>query len=217
MTRNLRSDFEKNLAHTVKSKPKDFWRYGKSRSKSTPTIPSLTKPDGSKASTSKEKAQVLKDYFSSVFTRENLEYIPEISNCGVNKELSSIDITPEIGNLNPKKSPGYDLSHPYFLKELAGFIYKPLSLLIKKSLKEGAHSSWIKASITAVYKKGLRSEPGNYSPISMTSVISKIMGSIIQDAIVAHLMKNGILPAEQHGLVPGRDCITQFAWKNGQA
>ena len=70
MSRNMRSDFEKNLAKTVKSKAKDFWRYAKSRLKSTPTIPSLTKPDGSKASTSKEKAQVLSDYFCSVFTRE---------------------------------------------------------------------------------------------------------------------------------------------------
>ena len=160
--------WRKNLAKTGKSKPKDFWRYAKSRLKSTQTIPSLTKPDGSKVFTSKEKALVLSDYFSSVFTRENLKYIPEISNCGVNKELSSIDITPEIvrvklGNLNPNKSPGYDLWYPYFLNELAGVIYKPLSILFKMSLTEGAHSSWIKASITAVYKKGLKSEPGNYS------------------------------------------------------
>ena len=215
MTRNLRSDFESKLAKTVKSKPKDFWRYVKSRLKSTPTIPSLTKPDGSKASTSKEKTQVLNDYFTSVFTRENLEYIPEISTYGVNDQLSYIEITPEIvrvklGNLNPNKSPGYDLWHPYFLKELAGVIYKPLSILFKKSLKEGAHSSWIRASITAVYKKGLKSEPGNYRPISMTSVISKTMESIILDAIVVHLIKNEILSDDQHGFVPGRDCMTQL-------
>ena len=182
MTRNLRSDFESKLTKMVKSKPKDFWRYVKSRLKSTPAIPSLTKPDGSKASTSKEKAQVLNDYFISVFTRENLEYIPEISTYGVNHELSYIEITPEIvrmklGNLNPIKSPGYDLWHPYFLKELADVIYKPLSILFKKSLKEGAHSSWIRPSINAVYKKGLKSEPGNYRPISMISVISKIITS----------------------------------------
>ena len=126
-----------------------------------------------------------------------------------------MDITPEIvrvelGNLNPDKSPGYDLWHPYFLKELAGVIYKPLFILFKKSLKEGAHSSWIKASITAVYKKGSKSEPRNYRPISMASVISKIMESIIRDAIVPHLMKNGILTDEKHGFVPGRDCITQL-------
>ena len=215
MTRNLRSDFESKLAKKVKSKPKDFWRYVKSRLKSTPTIPSLTKPDGSKAFTSKEKAQVLNDYFTSVFTRENLEYIPEISTYGVNDELSYIEITPEIvhmklGNLNLNKSQGYDLRHPYFLKELAGLIYKPLSILFKKSLKEGAHSSWIRASITAVYKKGLKSEPGNYRPISMTLVISKIMESIIRDAIVVHHIKNEILSDDQHGYVPGRDCMTQL-------
>ena len=44
----------------------------------------------------------------------------------------------------------------------------------------------------------------------MTSVISMIMESIIRDAMVAHLMKNGILTDEQHGFVPGRDCITQL-------
>ena len=211
MTRNLRSDFESKPAKTVKSKPKDFWRYVKSSLKSTPAIPSLTKPDGSKASISKEKAQVLNDYFTSVFTRENPEYIPEISTYGVNDELSYIEITPEIvrvklGNLNPIKSPGYDLWHPYFLKELD----KPLSILFKKSLKEGAHSSWIRPSINAVYKKGLKSEPGNYRPISMTSVISKIMESIIRDTIVVHLIKNEILSDDQHGFVPGRDCMTQL-------
>ena len=79
----------------MKSKPKDLWRYVKSRLKSTSTIPSLTKSDGCKASTSKEKAQVLNDYFTSVFTRENLEYIPEISTYGVNDELSYLEITPE--------------------------------------------------------------------------------------------------------------------------
>ena len=69
-----------------------------------------------------------------------------------------IEITPEIvrvklGTLNPTKSPGYDLWHPYFLKELAGVIYKLLSILFKKSLKEGAHSSWIRASNRGIQKR----------------------------------------------------------------
>ena len=47
-------------------------------------------------------------------------------------------------------------------------------------------------------------------PISMTSVISKIMESIIPDAIVVHLIKNEILSDDQHGFVPGRDWMTQL-------
>ena len=96
------------------------------------------------------------------------------------------------------------------MKELADAICLPLSILFNKSLKEGAHKSWIIAVITAIYKKGVRSVPGNYRPINITSVVSKIMESIVRDEIVAHMMKHNLLTNDQHGFVPGRDCITQL-------
>ena len=68
----------------------------------------------------------------------------------------------------------------------------------------------MKAVITAIYKKELRSLPENYQPISITSVISKIMESIVRDAIVAHLMKHILLTDDQHWFVPGRNCMTQL-------
>ena len=47
-------------------------------------------------------------------------------------------------------------------------------------------------------------------PISITSVVSKIMESIIvRDAIVAHMMKYNQLNDQPHGFVPVRNCITQ--------
>ena len=64
--------------------------------------------------------------------------------------------------------------------------------------------------MTAIYKKGKKTDPGNYRPVSLTSVISKIMESIVRDAIVIHLMKNGLITDDQHGFVPGRDCMTQL-------
>ena len=214
-TRKLRREYERNLAKMVKSKPKDFWRYAKSRLTSMPTIPTLMKTDGSKASTPTQKAEVLIDYFSSVFTREDIINIPSMQTSPVEELLSTIVITPDIvkkklENLNSNKSPGHDAWHPHFLKNLSDSISEPLSMLFNKSLKEGAHSSWTKAIITAIFKKGLKSDRGNYRPISLTSVISKVMESIVKDAIIAHLMKHGILSDEQHGFVPGRDCITQL-------
>ena len=68
----------------------------------------------------------------------------------------------------------------------------------------------MKAVITAIYKKELRSLPENYRPISITSVISIMMESIIRDAIVAHLMKHKLLTDDQHGFVLGRNCMTQL-------
>ena len=83
-------------------------------------------------------------------------------------------------------------------------------ILFNKSIKEGAHKSWLKAVITPVYKKGDKSLPNNYRPVSLTSVISKVMESIVRDAILTHLMLNSLVTDDQHGFVPGRDCMTQL-------
>ena len=40
-------------------------------------------------------------------------------------------------------------------------------------------------AITALFKKGGRSEPGNYSPVSLTSIICKVMESIVKDECYA--------------------------------
>ena len=47
-------------------------------------------------------------------------------------------------------------------------------------------------------------------PVSLTSVISKIMESIIRDRVLEHLMKHDLLADPQHGFVPGRDCMSQL-------
>ena len=193
MTRRLRIAFEQNIAMSVKGKPKDFWKYTKSRIKHKQSIPTLEKPDGSKAITPKEKANSLNQFFCSVFTRERSNDIPELSEDFPGDILATTNITPEIVwkklvNLDPNKSPGPDKWHPHFLRELANVICIPLSILFNKSLTEGARDTWLKATISAIYKKGQKSILGNYRPASLTSVISKIMESIIRDAIVSHMV-----------------------------
>ena len=111
MTRNIRRDFENNLGKTIKTQPNDFWRYAKTKLKSRLAIPSLSTPDGSYAITPKDKANVPNNYFSSVFTREDLENIPDVPNCSVTDILSIINITHDVvheklNKLNQKKSAG---------------------------------------------------------------------------------------------------------------
>ena len=76
LTRKLRRDFEQNVASMLKSKPNVFWKYAKSRLKTKLTIPTLSKPNGTKATSSKDKAETLNDFYSSVFT---LEFLHDIS------------------------------------------------------------------------------------------------------------------------------------------
>ena len=121
LTRNLRQNFEQNLAYNVKDKPKLFWKYVKSRLKSIQSIPPLLKPDGSKASTPIEKANTLNDFFASVFTIEDNDNIPPIQSYHVEEALQGVEITPEmvkkkLNELNPNKSTGHDMASIFLNK-----------------------------------------------------------------------------------------------------
>ena len=215
LTRTLRRQFESNLAGQVKKNPKQFWSYAKSRLKTRQKIPALKRSDGSMAVTPKEKADLLNEYFSSVFTVENVVNVPVPNRQDVNESLSSIEITPELvlsklESLNPNKTCGYDKCHPHMLRELASEICIPLSMLFNQSMKEGAHETWLKGVISPIFKKGKRCDPGNYRPVSITAVLSKVMESLIRDALVSHMMKHNLFADQQHGFVPLRDCITQL-------
>ena len=91
-TRIARSDFEKNLAHSVKLNPKSFWKYAKSRLKTRASIPALYKPDGTKTVSLDDKANALNKYFNSMFTVENID-IPLPTEEFKGEILSNITIT----------------------------------------------------------------------------------------------------------------------------
>ena len=144
-TRIARSDFEKNLALSVKLNPKSFWKYAKSRLKTRASIPALDEPDGTKAVLPDDKANALNKYFNSMFTVENI-VIPLPTEEFKGEILSNITITPDLvwkklKTLNANKSQGPDKWHPFFLKELADEICIPLSNLLSKLLEEGAHKT----------------------------------------------------------------------------
>jgi hypothetical protein len=46
--------------------------------------------------------------------------------------------------------------------------------------------------------------------VSLTSIVAKVLESIVRDAIVEHMMANGLFSDDQHGFVPGRSCMTQL-------
>ena len=97
---------------------------------------------------------------------------------GISKDL----VKDKLERLNEGKTPGHEKWHPVILKNLADVIAEPLSILFQKSLNEGVvPSQWLKAIITAIHKKGTKSEAGNYRPVSMTSIICKLMESIVRD------------------------------------
>ena len=216
LTDKLRRKLERKIAKNAKSNPKGFWRYYSSLTKCKADIGDILKPDGSMASGNKEKAEVLNDFFRSVFTIEDVANVPHVEDKSFENPLCSIIFTPDtvknkLKELNTSKSAGPDGFHPKVLNECAESICVALALIFNKSIHESVlPESWKEADIKPLFKKGKRTSPGNYRPISLTSVVCKVMESIIRDKIVDHLMENELLCDEQHGFVPGRSCITQL-------
>ena len=71
-------------------------------------------------------------------------------------------------------------------------------------------SQWLEACITAIHKKGLKSEVGNHRPIGITSVKCKLIESIISDHVVTYMSSIKLFLTAQHGFVPSRYCVTNL-------
>ena len=52
--------------------------------------------------------------------------------------------------------------------------------------------------------------PGNYRPVSLTSLLAKCMESFIREVVLKHMMANNLFSDDQHGFVPGWSCMTQL-------
>ena len=199
LTRTLRRDFERNLTFNIKSNPKAFWRYVNSRLKVHPTIGDLQCPDGSTAHLDKDKAELLNQYFTSVFTHENLSVIPSFTLDHAVPSLHTVKISPntvhkKLLDINPNKSPGPEGWPLLTLKETAEQICTPLSILFNKSLESGIlPQDWKSAQVTPIFKKGNRHSPNNYRPISLTSPVVRLFESIVKDEIYDHLNLHHLL------------------------
>ena len=101
--------------------------------------------------------------------------------------------------------------HPRVLRELAEVIAEPLSIIYQRSLLAGeVPEDWRLASVTPIYKKGCREDPGNYRPVSLTSVLGKIMEHIVVREITRHMRDNWGIRPSQHGFTKGRSCLTNL-------
>ena len=79
------------------------------------------------------------------------------------------------------------------------------------SLKEGiVPAEWKEANVTPLFKKGSRSKTENYRPVSLTSVLCKLLETFIRDHMVDILVKNKLITKSQHGFLKARSCLTNL-------
>ena len=73
---------------------------------------------------------------------------------------------------------------PKFLKDSCHIIAPILTIIFNQSLKTGIFPvDWALARVSPIFKSGVKSEIGNYRPISVLSTVSKIFEKVICNQI----------------------------------
>ena len=125
--RKARKTHENKLAQDAKNNPKRIWNYINLKSKVKQGIGELhvdnQDPKSRKTNDDTEKANILAEFFSTVFTIEGDGDIPNIQMNETNHPWTKPQILEErieklLKELKADKSPGLDNIHPKFLKEL---------------------------------------------------------------------------------------------------
>jgi len=209
MIRNKKNSVERSIAKYAKSNPKLFYSYINSTKRTRSKIGPLKNDESVIITEPGVQAQMFNDYFSSVFTRSNKELpvkskipeIPEINDLKISEER----VKKVIDEAREYAAPGPDGIHPKVIKELKNELAKPLSILFRKSIdSRRIPNEWKTSHVTPVFKKGKKSDPGNYRPINLTSIIGKMMDRIVKEDIDHHLESNDILSKSQHGFRSGK-------------
>lgn len=215
-SRKDKAQYQKKLVKRMKNSPKMFYSYVRSKQKNVVTVSRVCTTDGKLSENDEETAQILSDQFQKVFAvHRNVDPVNLATDSP--EELSASElftvnsVYKKLCMLTVSKSPGPDNMHPHLLKNCADLLAFPLTYIFQRSFQDSClPDDWRTATVIPIFKKGSKSDPGNYRPVSLTCVSCKIMESIIRDYIVEQLNNSESMSVCQHGFTKGRSCTTNL-------
>ena len=106
---------------------------------------------------------------------------------------------------------GLTFSAPRLLKEGATVLSQHMSDIFNCSLSKSYFpDKWKAANVIPVYKKGEKTDPSNYRPISLLSCVSKVFEKCVFKHFYNYLNTNSLITSVQSGFTPGDSAVYQL-------
>ena len=206
---------------------REFWRItnkvlGRGKS-SVPTL--INGPEV--ISSSVDKAELFAKNFASNSTLDDKgcalpDYPTKTDKSLSNFTVSAKEVAKLIRALDSTKATGPDNIPVVVLKNISPELSPILAKVFNKCIQQNCFpSSWKISSVCPVYKNaGDRSSPSQYRPISLLSIMSKLLESVINKRVTRHLTKNNLLCDEQYGFRSSRstaDVLTVITHRVSEA
>ena len=201
----------------IKKNAKVLYSYGNRTCTIKDPIGPLHDSDGNPQNDPQVMANLLQHQYSKVFSDPNAinsdthdeppGEIPTIDDIYFSEE----DICNAIKDMSYHSATGPDKFSAEILKECKEQLCTPLKNLWRMSLEQSdIPIKYLQQIIVPIYKKGDRSLPSNYRPISLTSHVTKIFERVLRKKLVYHTEDNNLLSNQQHGFRYKRNCLTQL-------
>ena len=105
-----------------------------------------------------------------------------------------------LSKIDEKKATGLDRIPSKLLKTAANIVAPSLTSIFSRSILTGIYpNDWKVAKVTPLFKKGLKSDPNNYKPISVIPVVSKVFEKIVYNQLYHYLDDYKLLLSYQSG------------------
>ncbi len=191
-----------------------LFKFIRKKTKTRSAIPSL-QTDSDAIQTDAVKAEIFNKFFGSVY-RQDSQGTVRSENREFHSELDTVSITSftvgkVLSKMSGKLSCGPDGIPSFLYKQCKNVLAFPLALLFSRSLAMGdLPEIWKRSLIVPIFKKGNKSLPTNYRPVSLTCAAMLIFERCIKVPIVQHIEENNLLSDRQYGFRKGRSVDVQL-------
>ncbi len=206
--KRLKREFTLSIINTLDSLPngqtQEFWNnLSKLREpKQNEDPPNITEFCDYFSTLTKDK-QPLHDCHQHIIKENERFSTMEFFNPITDSPISTKEICTALNKLKTKKSSGPDLIPNEVLKASAPVMLNPLTALFNSIMKNGTYpTAWNESHLTLIHKKDNPLDPANYRGISLTSCLSKLFNSIINERLLSILQTK--LNKFQHGFTANR-------------